>query len=418
MTDNPMKRKTGKFIRNLLIAAVVVSMLAVTAYAVTGFFIFDSPKEMITVLFGNQTGFDHSKGGWKYFEDGTTAAVEPTFDRVPAEEAVITEDIVPNVDIVGQSVSANGYTLTVDAFVYDSATKCGILTYLLENPDGIPEYRLQSTGEICYYGIADPVAINHYGYPYIIQEKTTPTCLTAAYYFQCDDRRGTDLEISLHESIRYTPEDQAAFMNQAEQKLREEMTREDVLALLEENMGSELFTQILQDHGEEAMLDSAYHDLAMAELGRLMEEGEKITVELDGMEPLHHVTAGEGSILISPVSFFMDIRPHGFLHTDSQGMERVSTDNVDSIVLCFDDGGEYIVEDGYIINTMFALSHYPEGTTQTEHFVSAEDDPMGEGYAYVETSQPQCLLTLAFNRIVDVDAIVSVVINGMEIPVD
>jgi len=416
--DKPMSRKPKKIFRSLLIAAVVVSMLAVTAYAVTGFLIFDNPEEMITALFGDQTGFDHSKGGWKYFEDGHTAAVEPTFDRIPAEEAVVKEEIAPKVDIVGQSVSANGYTLTVDAFLYDSATKCGILTYLLENPNGLPAYQLQSTGEIWYPGMPDPVKINHYGYPYIIQDKTTDTRLAAAYFFQCDDRRGADLEISLHETARYTPEDQDKFLKQSEQQIRERMTEADVLALLEENMGSELFDQILEEHGKDALLESAYQDLAMAEVDKLMDAGEKIYVSLDAVKSMHHITAGEGSILISPISFFIDVRPHAFLHTDSQGMEWISADNVDSIVLCFTDGSEYIVEDGYIINTMFALSHYPEGTTQTEHFVAPEDDPAGEGFAYMETSQPRCLLTLAFNRIVDVDAIRAVRINGVEIHVD
>ncbi len=416
--DKSGNRKPRQIFRNLLIAAVVISMLAVTVYAVTGFLIFDSPEEMITTLFGDQTGFDHSKGGWKYFEDGGTAGVEPTFDRVPAEEEVVAEDIAPNVDIVGKSISANGYTLTVDAFLYDSATKCGILTYLLEKADGLPAYQLQTTGEIFYQGFPDPVQINHYGYPYIIQEKTTDTCLAAAYYFQCDDRRGADLEISLHETARYTPEEQDEFLKQSEQQIRERMTEDDILALLEENMGSELFVQILEEHGKDALLESAYRDLAMAEVDKLMEAGEKIYVSLDAMEPMRHVTAGEGSILISPISFFMDVRPYTFLHRDNQGMERISTDNVDSIVLRFADGSEYIVEDGYIINTMFALSDYPEGTTQTERFVSPEDDPAGEGYAYIETSQPRCLLTLAFNRIVDVDDIQTVVINGVEIPVD
>ena len=39
--DKTMKIKPTRIIRNFFIAAVIVSMMAVTAYAVTGYFIFD-----------------------------------------------------------------------------------------------------------------------------------------------------------------------------------------------------------------------------------------------------------------------------------------------------------------------------------------------------------------------------------------
>ena len=52
-------RKSGKLFRHLLIAAIIVSMLAVTAYAVAGYLIFESPEAMITAIFGNKTGYDH-----------------------------------------------------------------------------------------------------------------------------------------------------------------------------------------------------------------------------------------------------------------------------------------------------------------------------------------------------------------------
>ena len=42
--------KTGRIFRNFLIAAILVSMLAVTAYAVAGYLIFESPQAMITAI--------------------------------------------------------------------------------------------------------------------------------------------------------------------------------------------------------------------------------------------------------------------------------------------------------------------------------------------------------------------------------
>ena len=47
-----------------------------------------------------------------------------------------------------------------------------------------------------------------------------------------------------------------------------------------------------------------------------------------------------------------------------------------------------------------------------------EDDPNSEGYSYVENSHGYCLLTVMFNRIIDVDEITAVVINGTELPMD
>ena len=111
--DKNMKVKPTRIIRNLLVAAVIISMLAVTAYAVTGFLIFDGPEEMVSAIFGDQTGFDHNQGSIRPDPDGppTGIVVEPTYDRVPADEAIVAEDVAPYVDPVGQSISWEGYTL-------------------------------------------------------------------------------------------------------------------------------------------------------------------------------------------------------------------------------------------------------------------------------------------------------------------
>lgn len=102
--DKTMKKKPTRMLRNLLVAVLIVSMLSVTAYAVAGFLIFGSPEEMVSAIFGNETGFDHSDGSIQPDPYGSPEGiiVEPTFDRVEADEAVVAEDIVPFVDVVGQ----------------------------------------------------------------------------------------------------------------------------------------------------------------------------------------------------------------------------------------------------------------------------------------------------------------------------
>lgn len=79
--DKTMKIRPTRIIRNFFIAAVIVSMLAVTAYAVTGYLIFDSPEEMVSAIFGDQTGFDHNPGSIQPDPNGppTGIIVEPTF---------------------------------------------------------------------------------------------------------------------------------------------------------------------------------------------------------------------------------------------------------------------------------------------------------------------------------------------------
>ena len=422
--DKNMKMKSRTVFRNLLVAALIVSMLAVTAYAVTGFLIFGSPEEMVSAIFGNRTGFDHDAGSIRPDPYGGPEGiiVEPTFDRVAADEDVVAEAVVPHVNPVGQSVCFDGYTLTVDAFTYDSVTRCGFVTYLLENPRGVSGYKLQSDGEIWYDGQPDPVQVNQYGYPYIIREKTTPTCLAATYYFQWDARRGEKLALSLQsQGERYTPEEFAALIEDEVEARKQAMTPQQAMDAIRQNLGDEVFAQVFAEMTEEEIAEQCYTEIVACEVAnRIEEEGisEAIEIPLDQQSRLKGVTAGSGSVQISPVSLRIDMTDLTFLHTDSQGNHVIDTGNIDSVVIRFADGEEYTVFDGYILNYTFCVTDMPEENVATEIIVPPEEDPNGEGYSYMENSHGYCLLTVMFNRIIDVDDITAVVINGTELPVD
>lgn len=422
--ETDMKKRTGnpkRMIRNLLIAAVIVSLLAVTAYAVAGFVIFESPEELVTAIFGDETGFDHSDGGEKYFEDGSLAAVEPTFDRVPVDETVAKEDIVPNVEAVGQTLSWKGYTLTVDSFLYDSATRCGFLTYLLENPEGLPEYKLQTTGEIWYDGAPDIVTINQDGYPYIIREKTTDNRLAATFYFKWDERFGEELEIALQSQKRYTPDEFAAMIADDVEKRKQELSPEEAVEAVRLRLGEEVFARAYQGLTEEEIAEQCYLNLVALETEEQLEKdgtSQVISIPLNQEQTLHHISAGEGSVTVTPISLRIDISNLAFLHTDSLGRNKIHSDNIRSIVIRDKTGEEYTVIDGYTVNYAFAVSELPPENVQTEVFVSPEEDPYGEGYFYVENSHDYCILTVMFNRIIDVDAISAVLLNGVEVPLD
>ena len=418
-----MKSKSTRVFRNILIAAIVVSMLAVTAYAVAGFLIYDSPEAMITSVFGNNTGFDHSEGSIRPDPMGGPEGilVEPTYDRVPVDETVAGEDVAPYVDAVGKSVNFKGYTLTVDAVLYDDATRCGFVTYLLENPDGLPNYKLQSTGEIWYEGMPDIVNVNQYGYPYIIREKTTDTCLAATYYFRWDPSREENLEICLKMEARYTPEEFGALISADVEARKQVLAPEDAVDTIRQKLGDETFSLAFQGMTEAEIVEQCYVELVATEVSDRMETescSEQIVIPLKDQQPMKHIMAGEGSITLSPVAIYVDITDLDFLHTGPNGVHFVDTGNIKSLALRYRDGTEYTIMDGYILNYVFCVTDMPEENVATEVIVSSEEDPNGEGYSYIENSHGYCLLTTMFNRIVDVDKIAAVVINGRELPVD
>ena len=405
--DKTMKKKPTRIIRNLFVAALIVSMLAVTAYAVAGFLIFDSPEQMVSAIFGDDTGFDHSEGSIQKDPYGGPEGiiVEPTFDRVEADEAVVAKDVAPYVDPVGQSIQFEGYTLTVDAFAYDSATQCGFVTYLLENPAGVSGYKLQSNGEIWYEGMPDIVDVNLYGYPFIIQEKTTPTCLAATYYFQMEHNWGEDLELSFNaEEPVLEPEETTKLLKELEAEFRKNLTPEQAVAQAMERIGKATFeenTRSLPDGMEMDMetyrQDYAYTVLTHLQFQKQYQTSEnRLVISLPENDPMPSVHAGEGSITVTPISMQIDVTDLTFLHKTSDGQARIHGDNVKSVVIRYQDGTDYVVEDGYTLNYTFAL-------------IGSATEGEEDNYN---------MLTYMFNRIIDADKVDAVIINGTELPVN
>lgn len=391
---NMKKTNPGRIIRSLLIAAVIVSMLGITAFAVGGLLIFDSPGEMLSAIFGNNTGFDSSDGSITRDPDGSPQAiiVEPTFERVPVDETVLEEDVAPFVSPVGQSISWEGYTLTVDAYMYDSTTRCGLLTYTLENPDGV-DYNLQSNGEVWYPG-GDIVDFNQYGYSYIIQEKTTDTKLVATYYFQFDERRGETLDVTFSQWAAVSTDDINGVLEAKIQEIQLEVTPEEAIQKLKEKFGPE-YDAIAAELTEAELLDAAYFELAYEQVETRYTYTDAITVQCQEMEGMRHITLGDGSVVITPICIQIDVTDLTFLHTNSRGDEHVHADNVDSVLIRYADGTEYVVAQDYTLNHLFA-------------HVSAS--PKAEENNYN-------LLTYMFNRIIDIDTVTAVIINDTELPV-
>lgn len=370
MEDRKMNVKPKRIIRNFFVAAVIVSMLAVTAYAVTGFLIFDSPEEMVSFVFGNKTGFDQAAAGEILDSDGNLLNVQHGFERVPADETIVAEEVAPHVDPVGQSISWKGYTLTVDANLYDSVTKCGLVTYTLESMDPLG-YSLQSDGEV-WFPEGELVGFGQYGRSYIIQDQSTDTRLTATYYYQLRNPESSDLVITLSERVGRSQEEENRMIEELKQQLRQEIPEEEALAFQKEYVGDS-WPWFEENRTREENIESAYEAWAYQRLEAAEACPDQIVIPESVQAEMSSITLGDGVVTLSPIAVTIQEDQIENLGHSFMGLMKVK----------FDDGTEYTVQDGYISNYVFNVS-----------------DPEGSNHTYM------------FNRIIDISRVTSVVVDG------
>ncbi len=440
--------KPTRTIGNVLIAAVIIGMLAATAFAVGGYLIFDTPEAMITAVFGDQTGYDH-KGitAWTDPEKPGDVYENPAYDRVPADETVVQEDIVPHVSPVGRSLERDGYTLTVDAYMYDSTTHSGIVTYTLEAEKGLPEYALQPNGELWYPGMPDPVDFNQYGKSYIIQEKTTEDKLAAAYYFHYDRNHSETFTAALGDYTDMTDEERNVMVLECRKEVRKSYAPEEAVRKAAEALGrtefekrstkggdedtayataaNELYMQKLAEmedlqgmtaeqaealyqqceaearklYTAEAVIQKAeeayaYDYLANSLYYQRADQREKITFDCSETRKLDSVTMDGGHVIVTPISVQINMEDMAFLHT--QDGEGIHGDRIKDVVLRYADGTEYTVYADGVQNVMFALISMPENSATGEN----------------------TQLNYMFNRVIDIDHITAITLNGTEFSVD
>lgn len=376
--ESEMYRKhinAKRILRNLLIAALIASMLAVTAYAAAAYLIFDSPEEMITAIFGDQTGYDHGARGEITDKDGNVLKEQYHHDRVPADEEVVAQEAAPLVEAVGQSISWNDYTMTIDANLYDHATKCGLVTYILENPNGL-DYSVQGDGEV-WFPSGEIVGFGQYGYSYIIQDQSNDTKLTATYYYQLRDPRTTDLEIGFTQWASITQKQIDQRIEEIKQQLRQEISEEEALAFKKEYEGDS-WSWFEENRTREENIDAAYEVWAYERLEEITTCPDKIIISESEQSEMTSITAGNGAVKLSAIAMTFKMQDIGVMPGHDAG----------AVKILFADGDEYVVDDGYTLNHIFAVS-------------DGEEE-----------------LTYMFNRIIDVEEVSSVIINGVELTVD
>jgi len=369
-TKEDKNMKPTRIIRNLLVAAVIISMLAVTAYAVTGFLIFDSPEEMVSFVFGNKTGFDKAAAGEILDSDGNLVNVQHGFDRVEADETIVAEDVAPHVESVGRSISWEGYTLTIDANLYDSVTQCGLVTYILESNEPL-EYSLQSDGTV-WFPSGELVGFSQYGYSYIIQDQSTDTKLTATYYYQLRNPESSDLVITLSAWAGRSKEEENRMIEELIQQLRQEITEEEALEFQKRYVGDSWYW-FEANRTREENIEAGYEALAYLKLEEAENCPDQIIIPETVQEEMSSITLGDGAVTLSPIAVTIQEDQIENLGHSFMGLMKVK----------FDDGTEYTVQDGYISNYVFNVS---------------DDD--GSNHTYM------------FNRIIDVGSVISVIVDG------
>ena len=382
--DKPMKKQSVKrIIRNLLIAAVLVSMLGITAYAAVGYLIFDSPEEMLTSIFGDQTGYDHKDvTHWTDPEKPGEIYDNPAYDRVPVDEEVMQSEAAPLVSPVGQSIRWKGYTLTVDANMYDKVTKCGVLTYTIENPDGLPQYEVANNGEI-YFPDGEILHVNQYGYSYVIQDQTTENKLTATYYYQMRNPKDSGLELTLSEYVMKNTADYQQKLEAIQEQLMRKHTQEEALAFEKTYVSSD-WDWFEANYTRDELIQKGYEAMLLMSEERMALDAQcvcpdKITIPEADLGEMSSVTLADGKIKVSPIAICVDT-------TD---MQDYPNGYIAVTKIRFQDGTEYLVRDDNTANYVFAV-----GNTDRD-------------------------VTFMFNRMIDVNEISSVILDGgLEFPVN
>lgn len=146
--SNTAPAKKRKFSARRLVsvlAAAVVLTLSVTGMAVADIL----PLNIVQTLFGPERG-SNPDGVVEYDDQGKLKTNIPAWERVEVDETLAGQLLAPYLTTTDETASYQGYTLALEANLYDPATGCGLAYYTLENPDGITGYQVFDNGELWF----------------------------------------------------------------------------------------------------------------------------------------------------------------------------------------------------------------------------------------------------------------------------
>lgn len=292
-------------------------------------------------------------------------------DNLPVYLRMEQPDMAELVTNPAQSIQWKGYTLTAEKQLHDAATGSGILIYSLENPDGIPKYETNDQGEV-WFPDGDLVDISHFHKNYIVKEQTSKTKLTVACFYR---------QVEMNEPLEelHDPNLELTLSEYAACSLKEM-----------EKMAQKLTTDAEFDQWAQTLICP-----------------EKITISLDKLGNLETVKAENGAIVLSPISLFIDATNMDFLST-STGI------NVQSLVLRFQDGTQYVIKNGDSVSCAYEVLEPRLDSQNPYRVIPPEKDPEGIGYKEYNWV-PQKAVTYLLDRMVDITKAEALIINGTEI---
>ena len=371
MENNTMKRPKGRTLRNLLVAVVAIAMLASLTFALAGVNgeadtaityepfqagIFGSEEEFLNAVFG-LTGYDHVENypvctcGDVVEEHHPEHTVEYYYslDRV-ALDPEVAQELARYVTHVGQSMTWNGFTLTVDSMLYDKLTGIGIVSYTMERPEGgLQDFVVRPNGNYSNYYFGSFGGSNLY-----VADKSSDTKVTGIGVFGVDEGDAHELRFTF--------------------QVRAGMTYEEVLEI----------TRSLSWIADAADGSS--------ELSRWTDSFEKCpeTIQIRGGSPaaLEVLTIEDGDVKIELTAISM--RYSGVDSYDEKDH---------TVTVRFKDGTEYVVD---------VYQAYRDDADQymTQNYLAKVVNMHFEHTRYM------------FNRLVDLDDVASVVLDGVEYFVD
>lgn len=183
---NLKTNKNKKYRLTTLAAAVLlICLLATTAFAYTGFVVYENPGQMMQAFFG--TGDLESSQGRIYEDAYGQTIMAPAFAREELDLAAAEAYVAPYTYAVGESVSSEGNTLTVEAYTYNADTRCGLVYLHLEMPEGFPAYTIEENGQLIWQGPEMIYTVEPTTDFYVDRRQSGSTTMTLAGYFYLPD---------------------------------------------------------------------------------------------------------------------------------------------------------------------------------------------------------------------------------------
>ena len=365
MTEKKEISRGGFTLRTAVAMTVIICVMATMTVAFAGGFepgdrvieyrpfqpgVFETEEDLLNTIFGLNGTYDLVEEYLFTHETDT-----PKTEQFPGWERgemdpAVAAEVAPLVTYIGKSMEWNGYTFTADHLVYDKITGAGVLVYTMEFDREMPEFE-------SYYPngsfVNDYIAINGVVTPHMMApEKTTEDLLVGYYtFFYVDPPEQIEITFSRNAEMGLSKQEWLAERQKIKEQCGGDLVAYESMATQWENSFPESDCSIVVD------LDSP-------------KEPECLTISTD-----------DGEIVITPMG----------MSAYFAGVDEATNG---SVVIRYADGTEYTVYNHPTWKPQVLFGHqqnFHKGCLNWKI-----------GYAFL------------FNRLVDLDAISSVVLNGIE----